>query len=101
MCDVTPVTEHKRNGKVETANKSLAQKRLSAGLIQIMELVKLLEWIIIPVSTERLESAFTRSSCKRAGDENGFTVERSGGSFTPVCTRPAGAPGFVEICGQM
>ena len=31
-------------------------------------------------------------------DENGFTVERSGGSFTPVCTRPTGAPGF---CGDL
>ena len=84
----------------KTKNKYLAQKRLGAGLIQIMEMVKLYKRVDYhpSINREAGQSTFTRSNSKRGGDENGLTVERSGGSFTPVCTRPAGAPGF---CGDL
>ena len=87
----------------KTTNKYLAQKRLGAGLIQIMELVKLYYRLDYHprINRETGQSTFTRSNSKRGGDENGFTVERSGGSFTPFAHGPQAHLAFVEICGQM
>ena len=87
---------------METANKSLAQKRLSAGLIQIMELVKLLEWIIIPVSTGRLGKVHSPGQAVRGpGMKMGLLLRGRAAHLPPFAHGPQAHLAFVEICGQM
>ena len=108
MCNATPVTEQER--KMESI--LVDQKtQISLWLKKDSVLVpfrlwnwsnSIKEWIIIPVSTERLGKVHSPGQTVRgAGMKMGSLLRGRAALLPPFAHGPQAHLAFVEICGQM